>query len=186
MHPETPSARTTPETPSALRNEPFTQPTLLPVCCLCGLIRDNRGSSPDPERWLTPRTYQQTHGVHPDDCSFTPTYCPACLTKVRETTAQYFRQIDGSREAPDRASDQRSKASAPPGVSCLRCGGLLIPDYTASLERRDTGTPVTLRRCVNCGNCMDLDILANRGKRPQPARPRTRPPTGPPRTGQPR
>ena len=68
------------------------------------------------------------------------------LTKVPETTAQYFRQLDGSREAPDRASDQRSKASAPPGAAYRRCGGLLIPDYMASLERRDTGTPVTLSR----------------------------------------
>jgi len=90
---ETSSANPLHETPSALKNEPFTQPTLLPVCCQCGLIRDDRGSSPGPERWLTPRTYQQTYDLKPDALSLTHTYCPTCFAKVRETTPQYFRQI---------------------------------------------------------------------------------------------
>ena len=77
---------------------------------------------------------------------------------------------DASRQAPDREREPRNKASAPPGESCLRCGGLLVPSYTASLERDVTGKPMTLWRCVNCGDCVDHDILANRGKGPGSAR----------------
>jgi hypothetical protein len=92
---------------------------------------------------------------------------------------------DASRLAADRGREPRDKASVPPGESCLRCGGLLVPSYTASLERDVTGKPVTLWRCVNCGNCVDHDILANRGKGSGSAQPRARPPTGPQYTGRP-
>jgi len=90
---------------------------------------------------------------------------------------------DASHRAADRDREARIKASAPPGGFCLRCGGLLLPSYTASLERDVTGKPVTLWRCVNCGDCVDSDILANRGKGSGSARPRARPPTGPQYTG---
>jgi heterodisulfide reductase subunit C len=43
---------------------------------------------------------------------------------------------------------------------------LLVPSYTASLERDVIGTLVTLWRCVNCGDCVDRDILANRWNGP--------------------
>ena len=69
--------------------------------------------------------------------------------------------------APMRGS--RNQDWTPPGASCLRCSGLLVPSYTASLERDFTGTPVTLWRCVNCGDCVDRDILANRWNSPVPA-----------------
>ena len=91
---------------------------------------------------------------------------------------------DPSPQAPDPKGEPHNEALLPPAESCLRCGGLLIPDYTTSTERDERDKPVMLRRCVNCGSCMDLDILANRSKRPKPIRPRTirpRPPTGPPR-----
>ena len=92
---------------------------------------------------------------------------------------------DTSRLAPDRDREVRHQAPAPSGGCCLRCGGLLVPSYTASLERDVTGTPVTLWRCVNCGDCVDHDILANRGKGSGSARVRARPPTGPQYTGRP-
>ena len=92
---------------------------------------------------------------------------------------------DAPRQAPDQDREARNEAPAPPGESCLRCGGLLVPSYTASLERDLTGTPVTLWRCVNCGDCVDHDILANRGKGSGSARVRARPPTGPQYTGRP-
>ena len=56
-------------------------------------------------------------------------------------------------QVPDRKNEPGNKGSALPGESCLRCGGLLIHDYTTSMER---------------------DILANRSKRPIPTRPPTR------------
>ena len=84
---------------------------------------------------------------------------------------------DVSRRTPARGKKPRSQAAAPPGAFCLRCGGLLVPSYTTSLERDITGTPVTLWRCVNCGDCLDREILANRWKGPLPARRRARPRT---------
>jgi len=86
---------------------------------------------------------------------------------------------DTSRQTADRDREPRNKTSAPPGGFCLRCGGLLVPSYTASWEREVTAKPMTLWRCVNCGNCLDRDILANRGKGPGSARVRARPPAGP-------
>jgi len=58
---------------------------LLPVCCLCRLIRDEIGASPDRARWVTQRTYRKTHGVNPANCLQTHTYCPSCFTQVVET-----------------------------------------------------------------------------------------------------
>ena len=84
-------AQTTREASSAPKIETFIAPTLLPVCCVCGLIRDGTGFSPGLDRWVTQRTYRETHGVNPTE--LTHTYCPECFTKVRETVTQYFRQI---------------------------------------------------------------------------------------------
>lgn len=93
---------------------------------------------------------------------------------------------DASHQTAGREKGPCNKESIPPGEFCLRCGGLLVPSYTASLERDVTGKPVTLWRCVNCGDCVDHDILANRGKGPGSARVRARPPTGPQHAGWPR
>lgn len=71
--------------------------------------------------------------------------------------------------APDRERVPRNKAGTPPCESCLRCGGLLVPSYLASLESDVTGKPMRLWRCVNCGDYLDDDILANRWKGPVPA-----------------
>jgi hypothetical protein len=84
---------------------------------------------------------------------------------------------DASLRTPDLDRDPPNKASAPPDEVWLRCGGLLVPSYTASLEWDVTGRPVTLWRFVNCGDCVDHDILANRWKGPGTARQRPRPRT---------
>ena len=52
-----------------------------------------------------------------------------------------------SHQAADR--DPRHQAPAPPGGCCLRCGGLLVLSYTASLELDVTGTSVTLFSIVH-------------------------------------
>ena len=67
--------------PSAARKET----PLLPVCCLCRLIRDEIGASPDNARWVTQQTYRETHGVNTADCLQTHTYCPGCFTQVMDT-----------------------------------------------------------------------------------------------------
>jgi len=66
--------------PSASRR----MPSLLPLCCMCGLVRDEPANSLDHERWVPRRTYQKTHGAMPDDCVLTHTYCPNCFTQVME------------------------------------------------------------------------------------------------------
>ena len=77
---ETLVAQITPEAPFASRRET----TVLPVCCLCRLIRDETGVSRESARWVTQRTYRQTHGVNPADCLLTHTYCPKCFTQVMD------------------------------------------------------------------------------------------------------
>ena len=57
---------------------------LLPVCCLCRLIRDEICPSLDRARWVTQRSYRKTHGVNPADCLQTHTYCPGCFMQVME------------------------------------------------------------------------------------------------------
>ena len=78
--------------------------------------------------------------------------------------------IDAFPLAPDRQKGQRNKARTPPGESCLRCNGLLVPSYMAALESDVTGKPMKLWRCINCGDCLDSNILADRCKRPITAR----------------
>lgn len=85
--------RTTRETPSAPRRETFIPPTLLPVCCACGIIRDDTRFSPGRELWITQRTYRETHGVNPSELARTHTSCPECFTEAQNTPRQYFRMI---------------------------------------------------------------------------------------------
>jgi hypothetical protein len=78
-------AQTTPDAPAAPMSKSVIAPTLLHVCCLCGKIRDETGSSPDREHWVTQRTYRQTHGVKLANFPLTHTYCPPCFTKFMDT-----------------------------------------------------------------------------------------------------
>ncbi len=78
-------AQTTGEAPAALMDKTFIAPTLLPVCCVCKLIRDKTGPSPDRERWITLRAYQKTHGLNPTHVPLTHTYCPNCFTQAMGT-----------------------------------------------------------------------------------------------------
>lgn len=78
---ETLFAQITHEAPSY----PNRETSLLPVCCLCGLLRDETGASRDNERWVTQRTYRKAHGVNPADCLLTHTYCPGCFTQFMES-----------------------------------------------------------------------------------------------------
>jgi hypothetical protein len=74
-------AQITHAAPSASRKET----SLLPVCCLCRLIRDEIGSALDSARWVTQRTYRKTHSVNPANCLQTHTYCPGCFTQAMES-----------------------------------------------------------------------------------------------------
>ena len=86
-------AQTTRAALSTPMGETFIAPKILPVCCVCGLIRDESGFTPGRGSWVTQRTYRKTHGVNPANFPLTHTYCPTCLTKVQKTMRQYFRMI---------------------------------------------------------------------------------------------
>jgi hypothetical protein len=55
--------------------------SLLPVCCMCGLIRLESKRPSAPERWVSSRIYEETHQIDPRECLFTHTYCPGCYGK---------------------------------------------------------------------------------------------------------
>jgi hypothetical protein len=85
MAAETVFAQLTHEAPSTSR----TETRMLLVCCLCGLLQDDTGPSLDQERWVTQRTFRKMHGVHPDNCLLTHTYCPACFTQVMDRIREW-------------------------------------------------------------------------------------------------
>ena len=84
---------TTRRVSSAPRSETCIVPTLLPICCVCGLIRDESGYRPSPARWMAQRMYRKTQDMNPTTLPLTHTYCPTCFTKVQGTVRQYFREI---------------------------------------------------------------------------------------------
>ena len=61
------------------------QMTILPICCVCGLIREDESSG--PESWVTKQVFRQTHGTDPSDYRLTHTYCPACYTQFMNRIA---------------------------------------------------------------------------------------------------
>lgn len=65
--------------------EAYLEPHLLPVCCVCGLVRDDEAQAAPPRRvsWMTLEQYQTTYVTHPAPFLFTHTYCPVCLAKIR-------------------------------------------------------------------------------------------------------
>jgi len=71
----------------------FIAPTLLPVCCVCGLIRDDSSCLSGLDCWLTQRTYHEGHGVDPTEVAQTHTYCPECLKKAQERVQPSIREI---------------------------------------------------------------------------------------------
>ena len=95
---------------------------------------------------------------------------PKMLPVIPDLDSSPFALTDVSRRTPDRERGPRDQAWTPSGASCLRCGGLLVLSYMASLESDLSGRPMRLWRCVNCGDCIDHDILANRWNGPVPAR----------------
>ena len=60
--------------------------------------------------------------------------------------------------------------------SCGRCGGLMVEDTVFGYEGDLVAESTPAWRCVNCGETIDILILANRqvGARPSMAGPRPR------------
>ena len=85
-----------PQARSASMSNLCLAPQLLPVCCICGFVRDETESRPQHGRWVTPRTYHKMHGKHPSEFALTHTYCPTCVIKIRKTVPQHLREIGAS------------------------------------------------------------------------------------------
>ena len=104
---ETLVAQTTREAPSTQMREAFIAPKMLPVYCVCRLIREETESSPDRERSVTPRTYRTTYGVNPAELALTHTSRPTYFTKVLGRVRQYSGSAAASRQYPKRNTVQR-------------------------------------------------------------------------------
>ena len=74
------------------RPEAYTAPLLLPVCCVCGFIRDETGSLPIRNSWVTPGSYRRTHDVRSTNLLLTHTYCPDCLLQAQIRMREFFRE----------------------------------------------------------------------------------------------
>lgn len=68
---------------------------LLPVCCVCGLIRDETDPLSHRTLWVTPGSYQKTHHILSIEIPFTHTYCPVCFRKAKTSMKQFFREQKG-------------------------------------------------------------------------------------------
>lgn len=71
-------------------------PRLLPVCCVCGLVRDDAAPHlPDlPAKrvsWVMLNDYRHATKTELASFHFTHTYCPDCLMQVLERVQEYFR-----------------------------------------------------------------------------------------------
>jgi hypothetical protein len=84
------------EVPSVPMREKVLAQSLLPVCCVCNLIRDETRSPCDKEHWVTPRTFRKIHGANPDDLPVTHTYCPECFKMAMGVVSQHLRESCGS------------------------------------------------------------------------------------------
>jgi hypothetical protein len=62
-----------------------TDTMILPICCVCGLIRESSGSS--TETWVTKNIFRQTHHVDASTYRLTHTYCPTCYTQFMNRIA---------------------------------------------------------------------------------------------------
>lgn len=98
--------------------------------------------------------------------------------------ASFFSPLIGtSRQIPARERGPCEETSHLSDAPCRRCGGLMVPSYTAALENDGTGRPMQLWRCVNCGEYLDPCILSNRTNGLVPTRQPMGPEAGPRHAG---
>ena len=63
-----------------------TQTAILPICCVCGLVRDDAGSSRS-ETWVTKHVFRENHGVDHSAFRLSHTYCPTCYLQFMNRIA---------------------------------------------------------------------------------------------------
>lgn len=87
-------AQTTGQSALAPTHKACVTERLLPVCCICGLIRDELRKLSHRVRWMTPQIYRTTYDVNPAKCLLTHTYCPKCFATVREAARRSVQQSE--------------------------------------------------------------------------------------------
>lgn len=78
--------------------EAYVVPRLLPVCCVCRLVRDEADSASHRTLWLTAGSYRRAHNVHSTDLRFTHTYCPDCLLQAQNRMREFFKEQEVSED----------------------------------------------------------------------------------------
>jgi hypothetical protein len=56
-----------------------TMKKILPVCCFCQKVRDDRGTEVGQGLWQEFRVYMGAHKLKPEEITFSHTYCHDCL-----------------------------------------------------------------------------------------------------------
>jgi len=87
-------AQATSQPVAAPTGTPCVTEQLLPICCVCGLIRDDIRKLSHRERWMTAQIYRKTYHVNPTTCLLTHTYCQKCFTSAQNAARTYTRKIE--------------------------------------------------------------------------------------------
>lgn len=97
MSREARSVQSHPKAPFTSMRQGLIASQLLPVCSICGLVRNDADLGPQERRWVTPRAFYKMQGVNPVEVSLTHTYCPECLVRVQHTVRRYLQESGASR-----------------------------------------------------------------------------------------
>jgi len=74
----------------------------------------------------------------------------------------------GQKERSDAIKSQTALCSALLRSICLRCGGLMVNEFSLDLLNGSGELECATKRCVQCGDILDPVILQNRSIRQQP------------------
>lgn len=65
---------------------------ILPVCCVCGLIRDDTGSLPGRRSRVSWRLYRRIHNARSTERLLTHGYCPAGFPQAQDNMRAFFKE----------------------------------------------------------------------------------------------
>jgi hypothetical protein len=78
-----------------------------------------------------------------------------------------------ARTAREERHQMKGKFTALCQMSCVRCGGLMVPEFCMDLLNSTGELDCEARRCVQCGEVVDPLILQNRRTQHEAVNPRT-------------
>ena len=68
----------------------------------------------------------------------------------------------------EQLGDHTTSSTAPHESTCTRCSGLMVTDFCMDLLNNVGESKFAAKRCVQCGEVVDLVILRNRGIKQEP------------------